>query len=61
MEVIDVYNLCLSNGIKILERSIFNLDSISPMKQDDSNSIYYSKKDFDKLRNRKYFTRDITE
>lgn len=61
MEVIDVYNLCLSNGIKILERSIFNLDSISPMKQDDSNSIYYSKKDFDKLGNRKYFTRDITE
>tara|TARA_Y100001970_G_C14216505_1_gene849988 strand:- start:2006 stop:2638 length:633 start_codon:yes stop_codon:yes gene_type:complete len=61
MEVIDVYNLCLSNGIKILERSIFNLDTISPIKQDDSNSTYYSKKDFEKLGNRKYFTRDTTE
>ncbi|GIR20748.1 hypothetical protein CM15mP35_10090 [bacterium] len=44
MEVIDVYNLCLSNGIKILERSIFNLDNIEPIKQDDSFSTYYSKK-----------------
>lgn len=61
MEVIDVYNLCLSNGIKILERSIFNLDSIEPIKQDDSFSSYYSKKDFEKLGDRKYFTRDTLE
>ena len=58
MEVIDVYNLCLSNGIKILERSIFALDTIKPIKQDDSCSTYYSKEDFEKLGNRKYFTRD---
>tara|TARA_B100000242_G_scaffold155857_1_gene111408 strand:- start:168 stop:806 length:639 start_codon:yes stop_codon:yes gene_type:complete len=61
MEVIDVYNLCLSNGIKILERSIFNLDNIEPIKQDDSFSTYYSKKDFEKLGDRKYFTRDTLE
>ena len=61
MEVIDVYNLCLNNGIKILERSIFNLDNIEPIKQDDSFSTYYSKKDFEKLGDRKYFTRDTLE
>ena len=61
MEVIDVYNLCLNNGIKILERSIFNLDNIEPIKQDDSFSTYYSKKDFENLGDRKYFTRDTLE
>ena len=61
MEVIDVYNLCLRNGIKILERSIFNLDNIEPLKQDDNFSTYYSKKDFEKLGDRKYFTRDTLE
>ena len=31
------------------------------IKQDDSFSTYYSKKDFEKLGDRKYFTRDTLE
>ncbi len=57
MEVIDVYNLCLENGIKILERSILNLNKIKPLQQDESFATYYSKSDFENLGDRKYFTR----
>ncbi len=61
MEVLDVYNLCIQYGRELLERTIFNLDNITPKEQDEKNATYYSKSDFAKLGDRKYFTRSTNE
>jgi len=58
LEVIDVYNLCLQAGEKILKRSILNIENIKPIKQDNKEATYYSKVDFEKLGDRKFFTRN---
>ena len=58
LEVIDVYRLCIDAGKKVIERSLLNIESINPSIQDESKSSYYSMDDFEKLGNRKYFTRD---
>ena len=56
LEVIDVYNLCLQAGEKVIKRSILNIDKIKPIKQEDEKATIYSKHDFEKLGNRKFFT-----
>jgi len=57
LEVIDVYNLCISAGKKIIQNSILKIDSLPRIVQDDAVSSYYSKNDFDKLGERKSFKR----
>ena len=57
LEVIDVYNLCINAGKKIIENSILKIDMLPRIVQDDSISSYYSKDDFDNLGDRKSFTR----
>lgn len=61
LEVIDVYNLCLQAGEKIIKRSILNVDKINPIKQDDKKATVYTKHDFEKLGNRKFFTMKESE
>ena len=57
LEVIDVYELCIEAGKKVIERSLLNVDSINPIIQDETKSSYYSNNDFEKLGNRKFFRR----
>lgn len=58
LEVIDVYNLCIDAGKKVIKRSLLKIDSINPLIQDESKSSYYSNDDFEKLGNRKFFRRE---
>ena len=57
MEVIDVYNLCIDVGKKIIDRSILKIHTLPRVIQDDSVATYYSAKDFEKLEDRKNFRR----
>jgi len=56
LEVIDLYNMCLDAGEKILARSMLEIDKIIPKKQNEEIATMYTKKDFYKLGERKYFT-----
>jgi methionyl-tRNA formyltransferase len=59
MEVIDVYNLCIENGKKLIDNNLMELDVISAVSQSIDNISYYSKKDYDLLGDRKEFRRKI--
>lgn len=59
LEVIDVYNLCIDAGKKIILRSILKVHLLPRISQDDKLSTYYSTKDFENLGERKYFRRPI--
>lgn len=59
MEVIDVYNLCIENGKKLIDNNLMKLDVASGVTQSIDNISYYSKKDYDFLGDRKEFRRKI--
>jgi len=57
MEVVDVYKFCIAKGKTLIDKNLFKLDKLKSLSQDESKSSYYSKEDFDKLGDRKEFTR----
>jgi len=57
-EVIDVYKRCLGYGFALFKDTIERLDTIRPKPQDKKPSLYYSRKDNDRLEERRYFTRE---
>ena len=58
MEVIDVYNMCIESGKKLIDKNLEYLNSIECRQQDENFASYYSKNDFINLGERKYFTRN---
>ena len=61
MEVSDVYNLCIESGKELLNKNLFKLDSLNSQPQNNEDASLYTKLDFDKLEERKYFTRQIID
>ena len=61
MEVSDVYNLCIESGKELLNKNLFKLDSLNQRIQINENASLYTKLDFNKLEERKYFTRQIID
>ncbi|KAF5435097.1 Methionyl-tRNA formyltransferase [Candidatus Methanophagaceae archaeon] len=57
-EVIDVYRKCLDYGWFLFLQTIPHINLISPVSQDEMKATYHGYNDFDKLGDRKYFTRD---
>ena len=57
-EVIDVYKKCLDYGWFLFLQTVDNLSLILPVRQDEMKASYHSSDDFEKLGERKYFTRD---
>ena len=57
-EVEDVYKRALNFGFTLFEDTISQLETIEPRIQLESEASYYSKKDFEKLGDRKYIRRD---
>jgi len=58
-EVEDVYQRALEYGYTLFERTMPNLDKISPRPQDESQAMYYSRKDDAKLGDRRDFRRAL--
>lgn len=56
-EVIDVYRRCLKYGYTLFEDTLERLDHIVPVSQDESCALSYSRKDNDRLGDRRGFTR----
>lgn len=56
-EVIDVYKRCLKYGYTLFTDVISKINKINPRQQDESQVIAYTRKDFEKLGERKGFTR----
>lgn len=57
-EVQDVYKKCLHYGEILVKDVLSNLNWIEAKPQLDSDGIYYSKSDFEKLGDRKFFFRN---
>ena len=58
MEVIDVYHKCIESGKQLIDRNIEYLRNMNLYAQNELDSSYYSKKDFDRLDERKFFKRN---
>ena len=56
-EVRDVYGWCNEYGILLFNQVIKNIDHITPVPQDDTQAVYYSKNDKDGLGDRGSWTR----
>ncbi len=56
-EVIDVYERALNFGWKLFKETMPKVWTIVPEPQDSAEAHYYSAKDFERLEERRYFTR----
>ena len=56
-EVIDVYERCLDHGWELFQDVMQKLKTGTPKPQDPGLARYYSKRDFDSLGERRFFTR----
>ena len=56
-EVIDVYDRALAYGYLLFEQTMPILDGISPQPQDEAEAVYYTRRDHDRLGDRRDFTR----
>ncbi|HLF72029.1 MAG TPA: formyltransferase family protein, partial [Dehalococcoidia bacterium] len=56
-EVIDVYERCLDQGWELFQETMPRLWQIEPQPQDESLARYYSAADFERLGERRFFTR----
>ena len=56
-EVIDVYNRSINYGYTLFTETLPMIDKITPTKQDDTKTIYYSSKDNNLLGERRNFTK----
>ena len=56
-EVIDVYNRSINYGYTLFTETLPIIDKITPTKQDDAKTIYYSSKDNNLLGERRNFTK----
>ncbi len=57
-EVVDVYKRCLEEGWELFLETMPNFWDIMPVPQNESAATHYTGKDFDKLDERSYFTRE---
>lgn len=60
-EVRDVYERCMIYGWKLFQSTIPKLWEIKPEPQNEQLAQYYSKKDFHKLAERRFFTREESQ
>jgi len=60
-EVVDVYERSLEYGYVLFEQTMRLLDRITPKPQNEAEAIYYSKRDGDRLGERRGFTRLLSE
>lgn len=57
-DVIDVYRRALAYGYLLFEQTMPILDQIHPRGQDDGEASYYTRRDYDRLGDRRDFTRE---
>ena len=57
-EVIDVYRRALAYGYLLFEQTMPILDKISPRRQNEAEATYYTRRDYDRLGDRRDFTRE---
>ena len=56
--MIDVYRRSLAYGYLLFEQTMPILARITPQRQDETEATYYTRQDYDRLGDRRDFTRE---